>query len=60
VSDVTIYQDPELTKAADDFLEGIKGDSCGSVNGVPLFVEWVLRHAFERGVAWQQSREAQK
>lgn len=58
MSDETIRQDPELTKAADAFLEEIESKDAvaGEVNGVKLWNQWVLRLAFECGVAWQMGR----
>jgi hypothetical protein len=54
-----VNQDPELTKAADNFVaDMVVGYSCGRINGVAVFSEAELRHAFERGAEWCQANDA--
>jgi hypothetical protein len=56
VSDVVVHQDPKLTKAADAFIEDMEQGTYGVVNGVPVWTNCSLRHAFEQGVAWEQAQ----
>lgn len=53
MSDKVITQDPALPKAADAFVDEMQRNHDGEINGTPLWTQWALRHAFERGVAWQ-------
>lgn len=57
MSDTVIYQDPELTFAADEFLDVIEDEKAGAIAGVSLWYAYSLRKAFECGAAWEQGHE---